>query len=562
MNLQLLAMRSLRGATLALLTVVAACGGGGSSTADGTSTGNSAGGTDTGTPPPPAASFTIALSTQKAVIFQGATATVDATVTRNNGFDGDVDLSVTGLPAGVSAAAAHVDKGATTVQITLQADAAAPHSLPTDAVVNGLSGALSAQQPVTVTVRGLAGALDTSFAANGKAVTGIGADDYAEAMAVQPDGKLVVAGHANMGGSTGTDFVLVRYLRDGSIDAGFGTAGKVSTDINGGSDQAFAVALQADGKIVVAGSSDVSPTGKSFALVRYNADGSLDNAFGTGGKVVTSFGSQSDTAYAVVVQPDGKIVAGGHTSTATRGIDFALARYETNGALDASFGSNGQVVMPIHGLNARDSIYALALQTTGGEVKIVAAGGEGDFTIARFNANGSIDAGFGIGQGLDGAFGSVIGAARAVIVTPDNKIVVTGHVAHDFAVLQLTEDGIADASFGSAGRVITQVSATNWDEAQALARQADGKIVVGGWVYAGNSSSGDFVVARYNTDGTLDAGFGNAGITITAVAPGTKADEGRALVLQADERVPTVRSVLAGSANDANQDFAVTRYWH
>jgi uncharacterized delta-60 repeat protein len=320
--------------------------------------------------------------------------------------------------------------------------------------------------------------------------------------------------------------------------------------------------LQADGKIVVAGSNDVSPKGKSFALVRYNADGSLDATFGTGGKVVTSFGSQSDTAYAVVVQPDGRIVAGGHTNTATRGVDFALARYQANGALDASFGANGQVVMPIHAGNSRDSIYALALQTTGGELKIVAAGGEGDFTVARFNANGSIDAGFGIGQGLDAVFGTVIGAARAVIVTPDNKIVVSGHADHDFAVLQLSEDGIADAGFGGTGRVVTKVSTTNWDEAHAVVRQADGKIVVGGWVYAGNSSSGDFVVVRYNTDGTLDAGFGTGGITITAVAPGTKADEGRALVLQSDERVPTVRSLLAGSANDANQDFAVTRYWH
>jgi uncharacterized delta-60 repeat protein len=456
----------------------------------------------------------------------------------------------------------NIAKGVTTAQITLQADAAAPHSLPTDAVVKGVSGAVSAQQPVTVTVRGLAGALDTSFATNGKAVTGLGADDYAEAMAVQPDGKLVVAGHANMGGTTGTDFVLVRYLRDGAIDTTFGTGGKVSTDIDGGSDQAFAVALQADGKIVVAGSNDVSPKGKSFALVRYNADGSLDATFGTGGKVVTSFGSQSDTAYAVVVQPDGRIVAGGHTNTATRGVDFALARYQANGALDASFGANGQVVMPIHAGNSRDSIYALALQTTGGELKIVAAGGEGDFTVARFNANGSIDAGFGIGQGLDAVFGTVIGAARAVIVTPDNKIVVSGHADHDFAVLQLSEDGIADAGFGGTGRVVTKVSTTNWDEAHAVVRQADGKIVVGGWVYAGNSSSGDFVVVRYNTDGTLDAGFGTGGITITAVAPGTKADEGRALVLQSDERVPTVRSLLAGSANDANQDFAVTRYWH
>ena len=561
MNHHLLKKRAVRtAAAMALLAVLTACGGGSSDpvTAPGGGTSDPA-----GTPPPPAvAGFTLALSTQKAVILQGSSVTLDATLTRDPGFDGAVDVALTGLPAGVSAGTVNIAKGATTAHITLQADAAAPHSLPTETAVKGVSGTMSSTQAVTVTVRGLPGALDTSFGAGGKSITNIGADDYAEAMAVQPDGKLVVAGHANMGGATGTDFVLVRYQRDGAIDTTFGTAGKVSTDIAGGSDQAFAIALQADGKIVVAGSSDVSPKGKSFALVRYNADGSLDASFGTGGKVVTSFGSQSDTAYAVAVQADGRIVAGGHTNTALRGIDFALARYQTNGALDTSFGNNGQVITPVHGLNARDSIYALALQTSGGETKIVAAGGEGDFTIVRYNANGSVDAGFGIGQRLDGAFGSVIGAARAVIVTAENKIVVTGHVDHDFALLQLSEDGIADESFGGSGRVITKVSATNWDEAHAVVRQADGKLVVGGWVYAGNGSAGDFVVARYNTNGMLDADFGTAGITITPVAPGSKADEGRALVLQADDRVPTVRSILAGSANDANSDFAVTRYWH
>ena len=557
MTLHLNTWRSIRGAALVtLIAVLAACGGGGSSSPSEPDGGNN------NPPPPAAAGFTIALSTQKAVVFQGATLELDATVTRDAGFDGAVDVAVTGLPAGVTAPAVNIAKGSTTAHITLQAAAAAPHSLPTDAVVKGTSGTLAAQKNVTVTVRGVAGMLDTSFGTNGKTITGFGADDYAEAMAVQTDGKLVVAGHANMGGATGTDFVLARYLRDGALDPSFGTGGKVSTDIAGGSDEAFAVALQADGKIVVAGSSDVAPKGKSFALTRYNADGSLDASFGTGGKVVTSFGSQSDTAYALAIQPDGKIVAGGHANTALRGIDFALARYTANGVLDDSFGTNGQVITPIRAGNARDSIYAMALQTTGGEVKIVVAGGEGDFVITRYNANGSVDAGFAIGQRLDGAFGSVIGAARAVMVTPDNKIVVTGHVNHDFALLQLSEDGIADEGFGGSGRVITKVSATNWDEAHAVVRQADGKLVVGGWVYAGNGSSGDFVVARYNTDGTLDASFGIGGLSITAVAPGTKADEGRALVLQSDDRVPTVRSILAGSANDANYDFALTRYWH
>jgi uncharacterized delta-60 repeat protein len=420
---------------------------------------------------------------------------------------------------------------------------------------------VSAQQGVTVTVRGPAGALDTSFANGGKAIVPVDAsDDMARAMAVQGDGKIVVAGWGHT--TIGYTFELVRLQRDGAIDPTFGNAGKVLTKIGNGTAEANAIALQADGKILVAGSVNEAPKGKSFALARYNADGSLDAGFGTGGIVVTSFGSQSDEAFAIAVQVDGKIVLGGHALSATSGLDFALARYQTDGTLDATFGVNGQVLEPIRTGTLRDSIYALALQTLDGQQKIVAAGGEGDFVLARFNADGTRDAGFGAGEHPDGEFGTSIGAAHALTIGADNTITVAGHADHDWAILQLDANGVTDKSFGTDGRVITKVSATNWDEAQAVVRQADGKIVVAGWVYAGASSSGDFVVARYDTNGALDAGFGNAGITITPVAPGTKADEARSIVLQADERVPTVRSIVAGSANDANYDFAVTRYWH
>jgi uncharacterized delta-60 repeat protein len=556
MNLRSFTRRGMLGATLALLIALAACGGGGGSL-DAAPTADPAGQTP---PPPAAASFTISLSTQKAVVFQGNSVTLDATVTRSGAFDGAVELAVAGLPQGVSAAPASVAKGATTTQITLTAEAAAPHSLPTAASVKGTAGLESAQQPVTVTVRGVAGSVDTSFA-GGKVTTDVGGtDDYVKAMAVQSDGKIVVAGYGNTGAST--DFMVVRYERDGGLDASFGVAGKVETDVATLSDQAYAVAIQADGKILVAGSAEEAGKGKSFALVRYNADGTLDASFGTGGKVLTSFGSQSDEAFAMVVQADGRIVLGGHANTATRGLDFALARYMPNGTLDASFGAAGKVLTPVRSLDSRDSIYALALQTVAGQQHIVAAGGDGDFIIQRYTPDGAVDPSFGVGARLDGVFGSVIGAARAIVVTADNKIVVAGHVGHDQALVRLTETGMPDDNFGGAGRVITQVSATNWDEAHAVVQQADGKIVVGGWVYAGNGSSADFVVSRYTTGGTLDAAFGNGGITITAVAPGLKDDAGMALVLQADDRVPTVRSILGGSANDANYNFALVRYWH
>lgn len=550
--------RSLQVGALVLLAAVAACGGGGDNA---TPVGAGTPPPGDSEPPPAAASFTLALSTPKALILQGTSVAVDVTATRSAGFDAAIDVAVAGLPAGVTVAPARIGAGATTVTLTLAAAADAPHSLPTEVQVSGSAGTLSAQQNVTVTVRGPAGALDTSFGAAGKAVSGVGpTDDYAQAMAIQPDGKILVAGWGN--GPLGYAFELVRFQRDGAVDPSFGNAGTVISAIGHGADQANAIALQPDGKILVAGSVDEAPKGKSFALSRYNADGSLDTSFGTGGSVISSFGSASDEAFAMVVQPDGKIVLGGHTRSATTGLDFAFARYNSDGSADAGFGTGGQVVLPIRSGNSRDSVYALALQTVAGEVRIVAVGGEGDFSVARLRADGAPDAGFAGGAAVDSVFGTVIGAARAVAITADNRIVVAGHANHAFALLQLSADGLADNAFGTNGHVITPVSATNWDEAQAVAIQADGRIVVGGWVYAGNGSSGDHVVARYTADGTLDAGFGNAGLTITAVAPGTKADEGRALLLQVDDRLPAVRSVLAGSANDADQDFAVTRYWH
>lgn len=540
----------LLGTTLALSTVIAACGGG-----DGGDTSS-----PPPPPPPPPPGFTVSLATAKAVVLQGGDVSVQATIDRAPGFSGAVDLALTGLPAGASAATVHVPADQATATIVVHADGSAPHSLPTTVSVTGTSGSLTASQAATVTVRGGPGAIDTSFATGGIARLPVGpTDDHAEAMVVQPDGKVVVAGWGN--GPLGYAFELVRLERDGTVDATFGDHGHVIAAIGNGADEVHAMALQADGRLLVAGSVDESPKGRSFALARFNADGSLDASFGQGGQVVTSFGSQSDEAFAIAVQPDGRIVLGGHTATATRGIDFALARYLPDGSLDPSFGNGGQVVTPIHALDSRDSVYALALQPIHGELCIVAAGGEGDFTLHRYHGDGSDDLSFGVGQRPDAEFGSVIGAARAITVDAQGRLVVAGHVGHDFALLRLDADGLADETFGGSGRVITPVSATNWDEAQAVAVQADGRVLVGGWSYAGSSSAGDFVLARYTDTGALDAGFANAGLAITPMAPTGHDDQVRALWLQADDRVPTVRALTAGSGNFSDEDFVVARYW-
>ncbi|ARN22754.1 hypothetical protein [Piscinibacter gummiphilus] len=513
--------------------------------------------------PSAAAGFTFTLDTSKAVVWQGREATVAVAVQRDPGFTAGIQFSAEGLPAGTTAAALHVPADGTSGTLTLQAAATAPHSLPTGVTVKGTAGAAQATKPLTVTVRGEAGDVDTSFGGGTLVTPGGLTDDDVRGVAVQADGKAVVAGFGVATVATGTDFLLVRHLRDGGLDPGFGNGGRVATAFGnaGRSDEAQAVAVQPDGKILVAGSSDQGATGYDFALARYNTDGSLDTTFGNGGRVTTSFGAGADKACALLLQPDGRIVLAGDSSQGANGSDFALARYHSDGSLDTGFGTGGKVLTAIGSDGARETVYALALQTVGGVPRLVAVGGEGDFIAAAYRADGSVDTTFGTAGIVRGLFGSVTGAARGVVVTTDNRLVLAGHRDHDFAAVRLLPAGGLDTGFGTGGRAVIAVSADNWDESTALVQQTDGKLLLGGWTYTGNSSSADTVLVRLNADGRADTAFGPGGIRTTAVATGTKTDAGRALVLQPDDRVPTVRVLQAGEANGSDLDVVLMRHW-
>ena len=312
-----------RVATLCVFVALAACGGGGSDAPT-----EQPGGNPPPPPPPPPAAFTLALSTAKALVIQGHTARVTATVTRHGSFQGAVTVTLKDLPAGVTAAPVVIGQGATSAVVTLSAQDSAPHSLPTAARADGTSGEISDAEPLTVTVGGEPGVVDTSFNGGKQIVSVAEGEDYARAMAVQADGKIVTVGMTTTTAG-GADFAVTRHLRDGTLDPSFGNGGKVVTAIGTvrASDEARAVAIQADGKIVVAGHSASNVSGLDFALVRYNADGSLDAGFGTGGKVVTSLGPSTDRIHAIAIQADGKIVAAGDSDRgAATGIDFALSR--------------------------------------------------------------------------------------------------------------------------------------------------------------------------------------------------------------------------------------------
>ncbi|MCC6356634.1 MAG: hypothetical protein IT577_22335 [Verrucomicrobiae bacterium] len=221
------------------------------------------------------------------------------------------------------------------------------------------------------------GTLDTTFSTDGKVTTDIGAMDIGGGVALQPDGKIVVAGNAE---NATDDFAVVRYTTAGALDTTFSTDGKVTTAVSNGHDWASGVAIQADGKIVVGGSAETPvSTNRSFAVVRYNANGTLDTSFSGDGKVTTQIFNNGASIGDIAIQSDGKIVAVGY-ATATFAQYFAVARYTTNGVLDSSFGTGGIVTTPIADQNSVG--FCGAVQTNG---KILAGGYSGDdLALARY----------------------------------------------------------------------------------------------------------------------------------------------------------------------------------
>jgi uncharacterized delta-60 repeat protein len=393
------------------------------------------------------------------------------------------------------------------------------------------------------------GGLDPSFGSGGKVTTAIGlSGGVAEGVAVQSDGKIVVVGAAD--GGSDDDFATVRYLADGTLDTTFGGNGKVMTPIGTGRNLGYAVAMQLDGKVVVAGVAENGAT-LDFAVARYHADGTLDSAFGELGKVMTDFDNGDDFGRSVAVQSDGKILVAGYTIGA--GKRFAVARFHENGALDTTFGVTGKITVPV-GSSAEG--YSVALQ---GDGKIVVAGtcwsgNSNHFALPRIQTEGTLDTEFGGTGTVITSIGSS-SRARGVAVQADGKIVAAGEAstgsASDFAVARFRLDGTPDTSFGGTGKIMTPVS-SGTDVGHALAVQSDGKIIVAG--YSGAYPNDDFALVRYYSDGSLDTGFGSAAKVLTSV--GSSSDVVWAVAVQNDGRI-----VVAGHAlTDGRFHFALARY--
>ena len=416
------------------------------------------------------------------------------------------------------------------------------------------------------------GNLDPTFGSAGTVRTDFSGNiDRANAVAIQPDGKIVAAGSSFSSARTVEDFIVARYNANGSLDKRFGSNGKITTDFFRNVDQINAVAIQPDGKIVVAGVAQLGGNGgtpRVFALARYTSDGRVDSGFGNGGSLTTSFGGTFAAASAIMIQPDGKIVVVGTADFNPRvpnsGLDFAVARYTANGSLDASFGDAGKIAFDFFG--SFDQANAAVLQPDG---KIIVVGSASydnfntdiGFALTRFNPDGGTDFGFGSGGKQITSFFDLGAKANGVVMQPDGRFIVAGTasdtatrpVATDFALARYNPDGNLDTSFGIGGESSVPFADSATEQANALVLAPDGKIIVAGAAFKTFATPPDFAVRRYNSDGSIDKSFGVGGAMTTDFSGGT--DHAQAVALQEDGKI-----VAAGRAFRSNFDLSLARY--
>ena len=414
-----------------------------------------------------------------------------------------------------------------------------------------------------------AGDLDPTFGTVGMVTTDISrSTDIANAVAVQADGKLVVVGQTYKNNDfSGEDFVVTRYNTDGTLDTTFGRGGKVRTDFPGLAAVPSSVVIQSDGKIVVAGGAFPLFTFLgNFELVRYNPNGSLDRSFGNGGIVTTTF-PEGSYAFDVALQPDGKIIAAGTVFVDFNpgdisDTDFALARYNSDGSLDTTFGNGGTLMTDFFG--NEDDAFSVLIQPDG---KIVAVGSANnpasyyDFAAVRYLSNGTIDTTFGVAGKVSTDFGDQnFDRARSAALQSDGRIVAAGFAisqnggVQNFAVARYTSNGILDTTFSGDGK--TQIDFGNCcQSATKVLLQSDGKIIVVGGSN-GESGDDDFLLARLSPRGSLDNTFGVGGQVRTSFGDLNGGANGAAL--QSDGKIVAVGFQATFSNQWAN--FALARY--
>jgi len=403
------------------------------------------------------------------------------------------------------------------------------------------------------------GDLDTTFDGDGLVTsfavpTSPGRNDRAYSVAVQANGKIVAAGYNYAASLTTSNFAVIRHNADGSLDTTFSGDGRLTTDF-GAEDLAYDIAVQSDGKIVVAGST-CSTAACDVALARYKVGGGLDTAFSGDGKQTSDFGSNDNGSFALTVQPNGKIVVAGYMWNGSN-YDFAIYRYLSGGGLDNTFGGDGMVNVGF-GAGRQDFANDVVIQSDG---KIVVIGYTGDvnyennnFAIARLNAGGGLDTTFSGDGKLTTNFGADEYAYNVALQT-DGKIVVAGEkdtaTLFASALARYNTDGTPDTTFNITGRRVFSITSNADSWITGVRIQSDGKIVA-----LGSTANGDlldFSLVRLNTGGGFDSTFSGDG-KVTVDFGGN--DFGNALAIQSSDG----KYVLGGYTLDSTQrDFALAR---
>ncbi|HMK06244.1 MAG TPA: T9SS type A sorting domain-containing protein [Flavobacterium sp.] len=425
--------------------------------------------------------------------------------------------------------------------------------------------------------------IDSGFGNGGKVITPISnAKDGIYGLAIQDDHKILACGMSY----NGTKYLLTitRYLSNGNLDLTFGTGGTNVTNFGSRYIHTDAIALQSDGKILIGGTHDISVTPTImdlvFVVLRFNIDGSADSTFGINGSVVTDFsplgnGGIANGIKSLLVQPDNKILVTGFGSAVSgdSGSNFELARYNADGTLDSSFGTAGKADINI-GLTTTANNFqipgydyptAIKLQDDG---KIVITGfsnagriyGEGsDLAVVRLDTDGNLDSSFGTNGKVTYDLGG-FEDGFSLQMTPDHKIIVGGnaYLNDDYdhckiVLCKLNNDGSLDATFGINGKVTTQINTVEqYDSLSSLVLEDDGKILATGHTLYNQKT--DFLLLRYNADGTLDNSFA-AGYLVTTDFINSN-DKTFASILQNDGKI-----VLAGTTDaNGNYDFGLVRY--
>ncbi len=387
------------------------------------------------------------------------------------------------------------------------------------------------------------GSIDLSFGTGGKVVTDFGTYyDFGRSVAIQQDGKLVV------GGTSSASFALARYNTDGTLDGGFGIGGIVTNTFLNETTNGSSITIQPDGKIILAGLVG-SSVGNNFACARFDTTGNLDLSFGFNGWVTSNLGnSGADHANAMVLLSNGVILLAGESNIGVNS-DFGLIAIG-----NSAFGTGGIVTTDFNGNN--DVATAMTVQRDG---KILVGGytysvlNNDDFALARYDTNGVLDNSFGINGRVIAGDTNINDGAFAIAAQQDGHILLAGYstASDDISLLQFNSDGSIDSSFGSGGMVITNVLGI--DASFGLALQKDGKILLCG--ESGNGANYRFVIARYNKDGTLDTSFSLDGIETTSFGTGVSVS-GRSLLIQNDGKIVVAGHKVVSNV----YDFALARY--